>query len=99
MTDPPVVAARARKGAAFERSGSISVSSAAIGPGETCQRFGSASSTSTPWRRSREIVISMCGIDGTGLPSCSTSTPLSYLAPASSSAETNCEDADALMTT
>ncbi len=41
----------------------------------------------------------MCGIDGTGLPSWRTSTPLSYVAPASSSAETNCEDADASITT
>ena len=74
-----MTAARARKGAALERSGSMTVSSAVTGPGATRQRLGSASSTSTPWRRSSETVISMCGIDGTGLPSCSRSTPLSYL--------------------
>ncbi len=99
VTEPPVTAARARKGAALERSGSMTVSSAVTGPGATRQRLGSASSTSTPWRRSSETVISMCGIDGTGLPSCSRSTPLSYRAPASSSAETNCEDAEASTTT
>ena len=75
------------------------VSSAVTGPGATCQRLGSASSTSTPWRRSSAMVISMCGIDGTGLPSWRTSTPLSYLAPARRRAETNCEDADASITT
>ena len=51
------------------------------GPGATRQRLGSASSTSTPWRRSIATVMSMWGMEGTGLPSCSTSTPSSYLAP------------------
>ena len=40
-----------------------------IGPGETRQVFGSASSTSTPASRSIATVISMCGSDGTGFPS------------------------------
>ena len=43
--------------------------------------------------------MAMCGIEGTGLPSCSTSTPSSKRAPASSSAETNWDDAEASMTT
>ena len=37
----------------------------------------------------------MCGSLGTGLPSWWTVTPCSYRAPASSSAETNCEDCEA----
>ena len=41
----------------------------------------------------------MWGRDGTGLPSCRTSTPTSYRAPASSSAETNWLDADASIVT
>ncbi len=43
--------------------------------------------------------MSMCGSEGTGLPSCRTSTPSSYRAPASSSAEMNWLDADASMVT
>ena len=46
-------------------------------PGETRHRLGSASSTATPWRRSRSTVMAMCGIEGIGLPSWSTSTPSS----------------------
>ncbi len=74
-------------------------SRAATGPGATAQRLASLSSTSTPWRRSRSTVMSMWGSEGTGLPSWRTSTPSSKRAPASSSAETNCEDAEASMTT
>ena len=70
-----------------------------IGPGATAQRLASESSTSTACSRSMATVMSMCGCDGTGLPSCRTSTPASYRAPASSRAETNCEDADASITT
>ena len=44
-------------------------------------------------------VISTWGSEGTGLPSCRRSSPCSNRAPASSSPETNCEDADASMTT
>ena len=99
VTVPPVTAASARNGAALERSGSMTWSTGVTGPGATAQRFASASSTSTPCSRSIATVISMCGSDGTGLPSWRTSTPASYRAPASSSAETNCEDADASITT
>ena len=40
----------------------------AIGPGATRHVFGSVSSTSTPALRSMSTVISMCGMEGTGLP-------------------------------
>ena len=72
---------------------------ARTGPGATRHRFGSSSSTSTPCSRSACTVMSMCGRDGTGLPSWRTSTPSSYAAPASSSAETNWLEAEASMTT
>ena len=99
VTVPPVTAASARNGAALERSGSMRWSQGLTGPGATAHRFASESSTSTPCSRSIATVISMCGRDGTGLPSWRTSTPASYRAPASSRAETNCEDADASITT
>src|SRR4051794_29126280 len=99
VTLPPVTSPTARNGAAFERSGSTSTSTARTSDGGTHQRFGAESSTSTPCSRSCSTVMSMCGSDGTGLPSCRTSTPSSYLAPASSSAEMNWLEAEASMIT
>ncbi len=98
-TRPPVTAASARNGAALDRSGSMRWSTGFTTPGATAHRFASESSTSTPCSRSIATVMSMWGSEGTGLPSWRRSTPSSYRAPASSSAETNCEDADASMTT
>ncbi len=46
-----------------------------IGPAATRQRLGSLSSTSTPCSRRMATVMSRWGWDGTGLPSCTTSTP------------------------
>ena len=77
VTRPPVTAAAARKTAALDRSGSTAQSRARIAPGATRQVLGSASSTSTPASRSMATVMSMCGSDGTGLPSWCTVTPLS----------------------
>ncbi len=99
VTWPPVTAPAARNGAALERSGSIATSTARTGPGRTTQRSGSSSSTVTPCSRRAATVMSMWGREGTGPPRCRTSTPWSYLAPASSSAETNWLEADASMTT
>ena len=42
VTEPPVAAAAAKKGAALERSGSTTTSRGAIGPGATAQRSGPA---------------------------------------------------------
>ena len=95
VTSPPVITAAARNGAALDRSGSIAVSSARMGPGATTQRFGSLSSTWTPRSRSIATDMSRCGWDGTGFPSCRRSTPSSYRAPASSSADTNWLEPDA----
>ena len=74
---PPVSAAAARNGVAFDRSGSITQSRAVIGPGSTRQVLASESSTSTPASRSMATVISMCGSEGTGFPSWCTVIPLS----------------------
>ena len=41
VTCPPATSAATRNGAAFERSGSMSTSTARIGPGSTCHRPGS----------------------------------------------------------
>src|SRR4051794_22594243 len=99
VTAPPVTAARARKGPALDRSGSMVWSTARTGPRETRQRLGSPSSTATPWARSIATVIATCGCEGIGLPSCTTSTPWSKRAPASSRAETNWLEPEASRTT
>jgi hypothetical protein len=75
VTEPPVTAAAARNGVAFDRSGSTCQSRAAIGPCSTRQVSGSASSTVTPASRSICTVMSMWGSDGTGSPSWWTVTP------------------------
>ena len=99
VTSPPVIAAAARNTAAFDRSGSTVQSRGVIGPGATRHVLTSASSTSTPAVRSIATDMSMCGSDGTGLPSWTTVTPFSYRAPDSSSPETNCDDSEASITT
>ena len=98
-TVPPVTSAAATNGPALDRSGSIHTSSALISGGSTRQVLGSESSTTAPASRSVSTVIRMCGSLGTGLPSWCTVTPSSYRAPASSSAEMNCEDAEASIVT
>src|ERR1700722_10895356 len=64
-----------------------------------CQRFGVVSSTSTPAWRSMATVIAMCGADGSAWPTCCTVRPSVNDAPASSSPETNCDDAEASIST
>ncbi|GMA88541.1 hypothetical protein GCM10025868_37910 [Angustibacter aerolatus] len=76
-TVPPVTAAAARKGAAFDRSGSTSRSSGRTGPGSTRQVLAVPSSTTTPTDRSSATVMSRCGWLGTGAPSWCTVTPAS----------------------
>ena len=48
----------------------------ATGPGSTRQVLAPLSSTTTPTARSISTVISMCGMDGTGLPVCTTVRPV-----------------------
>ncbi len=72
---------------------------AAIGPGATRQRLAWASSTSTPASRSIATVIATCGADGTDSPVCTIVSPSVNAAPDSSSPETNCDDADASIST
>ena len=59
---------------ALDRSGSMVRSTAAIGPGWTRQVFArpvsAGVSTCTPLSRSIATVMSMCGMDGTGGPTC-----------------------------
>ncbi len=98
-TAPPVATAAARNGTALERSGSMLQCRAAIGPGGTCHRLGCVSSTSTPAWRSIATVIATCGAEGTDLPVCTTVRPLVNAAPDSSRPETNCDDADASIST
>ena len=98
-TIPPLTTAAARNGTALDRSGSITQCRAAIGPGETRQRLAWVSSTSTPASRSIATVIATCGADGTDSPVCTIVSPSAKAAPDSSSPETNCDDADASIST
>ncbi|OLT17277.1 hypothetical protein BJF80_03740 [Serinicoccus sp. CUA-874] len=98
-TRPPVTAARARKGAAEERSGSTVMSTARTCPGWTSQLVGLVRSTSTPTVARASSVISTWGRLGSVVPVCSSRRPRGYAAPARSSAETNCELAEASMRT
>src|SRR5262245_31891687 len=91
--------AAARKTAALDRSGSIRISRPASGPGLSRQIPGSPSSTSAPAARTASTVIRIWGSEGSGGPTCRTSTPFGHRAPVSSRPETNCEDADASMVT
>ena len=99
-TVPPVTAAAARNGVALDRSGSTTRSTAAIGPGATRHDDGVGCSTVTPDSRSIASVISMCGPDGTGeAPTWTRSTPSSKRAAESRRPETNCEEAEASIST
>ena len=99
VTRPPVTRAAARKGAAFERSGSTTTYSPRMGPAATRHHGADVSvvswSTATPAALSMSTVMSMCGSDGTGPPICRTSSPSSNRAATSRSALTNCDDAEA----
>ena len=98
-TVPALTTAAAMNGTALDRSGSMCQCRAATGPGRTCQRFGVASSTSTPAWRSIATVMAMCGADGSAAPTCCTVRPSVNDAPASSRPETNCDDAEASIST
>ena len=98
-TLPPLTTAAARNGTALDRSGSMIQCRAAIGPGETRQRLAWVSSTSTPASRSIATVIATCGADGTDSPVCTMVRPSVNAAPDSSSPDTNCDEADASIST
>ena len=98
-TSPPLTTAAARNGTELDRSGSTIQCRAAIGPGETCQRSGTESSTSTPASRNIDTVIATCGADGTGSPVCTIVSPSAKAAPESSRPDTNCEEPDASIST
>ncbi len=83
----------------MDRSGSITQWRAAIGPGETSHRLVWVSSTSTPASRSIAMVIATCGADGTDSPVCTMVSPSVNDAPDSSSPDTNCDEADASIST
>ena len=86
------------KGAAFERSGSITKSTPCNGPGST-RHVLLAESTVTVAPKSRSIctVISICGIEGSAPPECLTVIPLLMLGATSKSADKNWLDALASM--
>ena len=95
VTCPPATSAATRNGAAFERSGSMSTSTARIGPGSTFQRPGSGLATSMPRAARVAIVISMCGRLGRRSPTWRRSRPRSNRGAESSRPDTNWLDADA----
>ena len=95
-----MTAAAARNGVALDRSGSTTRSTAEIGPGATCQDDAVGCSTTTPDSRSIASVISMCGPDGTAAPpTWISSTPSSKRAAESRRPETNCDEAEASIST
>src|SRR5882757_2441652 len=98
-TTPPVTIAAARNGTELDRSGSIAQCRAATGPGGTCHRLASVSSTSTPASRSIDTVIATCGADGTDSPVWIAVSPSANVAPDSSSPDTNCDEAEASIST
>jgi hypothetical protein len=98
VTVPPVTSAAAKKGAAPDRSGSMSQARPVNRPGSTTQTSGVPSSTAAPAARSISTVIRRCGALGTGGPQWRTTIPRSNRGAASSSPETNWLDADASMT-
>src|SRR3954469_16791610 len=98
-TIPPVATAAARNGTALDRSGSMVQCQAPIGPGATRQRLAWVSSTSTPTSRSIDTVIATWGADGTDSPVCTIVNPSVNAAPDSRRPETNCDDADASIST
>src|SRR6202012_2436102 len=98
-TVPALTTAAAMNGTALDRSGSMCQCRAATGPGRTCQRLGVASSTSMPAFRIIATVLGMCGADGNGVPACCTVGPSVNEAPESSRPDTNCDDAEASIST
>ena len=98
-TVPPATIAAMRKGAAFDRSGSMSTSRAAMGPGATTQTPSSGLETVTPRASRAAIVISMCGIDGRRSPVCRRVSPSAKRGAASRRPETNWLDALASIAT
>ena len=98
-TLPPLTTAAARNGTALDRSGSMVQCRAAIGPGCTRQRLACASSTSTPASRSIDTVIATCGAEGTDSPVCTMVSPSVNAAPDSISPDTNCDEAEASIST
>jgi hypothetical protein len=105
VTVPPVTSAAARNGPALDRSGSTVTEPRSSRPGRTRhdsgrpEEPGATSSTEAPAARSMRTVIAMCGAEGTGGPSCRTSTPSSNLGAASSRPETSCDDPEASTST
>ena len=91
---PPHSIAIERKGAAFERSGSIIKSRPCKAPGFTLQLLASLSTLTTPPKsRSISTLISICGIEGRAPPLCITVIPFLKLDPTNKSAERNWLDA------
>ena len=65
---PPVTIAAARKGPAFDRSGSMSTMPPRMLAGVTRHVPWSVVSTMTPLSRNIETVMSMCGCEGSAAP-------------------------------
>ena len=95
VTEPPETAASARNGAALERSGSMTWSTALTGPGATRQRFASGVvDLDAVLAQHRDGHVD---VGERRAPACRRGgrrRRASYRAPASSSAEMNCDDAD-----
>src|SRR5687768_13876072 len=98
-TLPPLTTAAAKKGTALDKSGSMLQCRAAIGPGDTRHRLACESSTATPASRSIDTVMATCGAEGTDSPVCTMVSPSVNAAPDSSSPDTNCDEADASIST
>lgn len=102
-TVPAVTRAAARKGWAFDRSGSIVRSRPSSAPGVTRHTLGSPPdsgvSTCAPTARSMSTVIRMCGMEGSEEPVWRTSTPWLKRGAESSSAETNWDEEEASIST
>ncbi|CAB4545440.1 unannotated protein [freshwater metagenome] len=99
VTELPVTAAAAKNGAALDKSGSITTSTALIGPGCTdhvaCVGSSVWAVTSTPRSRNICTVMSMCGNEGIAPPACSMVKPSVKAGATSKSALTNCDEAEA----
>ena len=99
VTVPPATSAAAINGPALDRSGSISTMRPEISPGSMRQEVLLTLVTGTPRFASVSIVMFMCGIDGSDLPTCFKVSPFLNLAATSSSPDTNCEDSEASIDT
>src|ERR1700730_5522989 len=89
-TLPPLTTAAARNGTALDRSGSMIQCRGAIAPGATRQ---------TPAAPIIDTVSAIGGADGTDSPVCTIVRPSVNAAPDSRRPETNCDDADASIST